>query len=107
MPILKYKINGQWVELGGSGAGGAQVDPSLSVEGMAADAKVTGDTLAAIAEIAGNAVSNDALGEVVGALSDSIGEVQGQVDNKQSKVIFNASQPSNWQNGDIWLKPAE
>lgn len=72
MPILKYKINGEWIELGGS-TNGAQVDPSLSLEGKAADAKATGDAIAA----------------------------------KQNKVIFNASQPSNWKNGDIWLKPAE
>ena len=89
MPILKYKLNGEWVTLsGGAGAGSdIKIDSSLSIEGAAADAKATGD--------------------VVGALSESIGEVEAEVGKKQNKIIFNATQPADWVDGDIWLKPAE
>lgn len=78
MPILKYKLNGQWIELsggaqGGGNGSGAEVDTSLSTAGMAADAKVTGEAIA----------------------------------SKQNKAYFSSTEPSNWKNGDIWLKPAE
>ena len=78
MPILKYKLNGQWIELsggaqGGGNGSGAEVDTSLSTAGMAADAKVTGEAIA----------------------------------SKQNKAYFSSTKPSNWKNGDIWLKPAE
>jgi len=79
MAILKYKINGEWVELGGSGGSAVEIDPSLSTEGMAVDAKATGDLIAAVAEVAANAVSNDTLGEVVGALTESIGNIESPV----------------------------
>lgn len=72
MPILKYKINGEWIELGGS-TNNVQVDTTLSSEGKAADAKVTGEAIA----------------------------------SKQNKAYFSSTKPSNWKNGDIWLKPAE
>lgn len=107
MAILKYKMNGEWVELGGSGGSAVEVDPSLSTEGMAADAKATGDSIAAVAEVAANAVSNDILGEVVGALTESIGNIENQVAEKQNKIIFNITQPTDWVDGDVWLKPAE
>ena len=110
MPILKYKLNGQWIELSGgaqSGGGSIAVDPSLSIEGMAADAKATGDVISALGEVVGNAVTNDVLGEVVGALSESIGNVESQISKKQNKVYFNNTKPADWQNGDVWLKPAE
>ena len=78
MPILKYKLNGQWIELsggaqGGGNGSGAEVDTSLSTAGMAADAKVTGEAIA----------------------------------SKQNKAYFSSTKPSNWKNGDIWLKPAD
>lgn len=76
MPILKYKLNGQWIELSGGAQGGGNgvvVDPSFSTEGMAADAKATGEAIA----------------------------------SKQNKAYFSSTKPSNWKNGDIWLKPAE
>lgn len=78
MPILKYKLNGQWIELsggaqGGGSGSGAEVDTSLSTAGMAADAKATGEAIA----------------------------------SKQNKAYFSSTKPSNWKNGDIWLKPAE
>ena len=74
---------------------------------MAVDAKATGDLIAAVAEVAANAVSNDTLGEVVGALTESIGNIESQVAGKQNKIIFNATQPADWVDGDVWLKPAE
>lgn len=110
MAILKYKINGQWVELGGTSSGGGssvEVDPSLSIEGAAADAKVTGEMIAAIGEAAGNAVSMEVLEGFASGLSESISGVEAQVVTKQNKVLFNTTQPADWQNGDIWLKPAE
>lgn len=78
MPILKYKLNGQWIELsggaqGGGSGNGVEVDASLSTAGMAADAKATGEAIA----------------------------------SKQNKAYFSNTKPSNWKNGDIWLKPAE
>lgn len=50
MPVLKMKTNGEWVTIlgGGSGAGGdcgCEIDPTLSIEDAAADAKATGDRL--------------------------------------------------------------
>ena len=27
--------------------------------------------------------------------------------SKQNKAYFSSTKPSNWKNGDIWLKPAE
>lgn len=107
MAILKYKINGEWVELGGSASGGVEVDATLTQEGKAADAKVVGDTVNALAEAVSNAVTNEALGEVVGALSESIGNIEAEVGEKQNKIIFNATQPADWVDGDVWLKPAE
>lgn len=109
MAILKYKINGQWVELSGSGSGGSdvEIDPSLSIEGAAADAKATGDVVNALAENISNMVTNEVLGEVVGALSESIGNVEIEVGKKQNKIIFNVTQPVDWVDGDVWLKPAE
>lgn len=103
MAILKYKINGQWVELGGTSGGGGssvEVDPSLSIEGAAADAKVTGETMSQLAIAIGNAVSNESFEAVVGSMIQ-------ETEKKQNKVLFNATQPTDWQNGDIWLKPAE
>lgn len=73
MAILKYKLNGEWIELGGGSGNGVEVDPSLSTEGMAADAKATSEAIA----------------------------------SKQNKAHFSNTKPSNWKNGDIWLKPAE
>ena len=110
MPVLKYKINGKWVELSGGANGGGsniQVDPTLSVEGMAADAKITGDAIAAVAEVIGNAVMQDQFGEVIGAFAENLGTLELQINEKQNRVIFNPTQPDDWQNGDIWLKPAE
>ena len=110
MPVLKYKINGKWVELSGGANGGGnnvQVDPTLSVEGMAADAKITGDAIAAVAEVIGNAVTQDQFGEVIGAFAENLGALELQISEKQNRVIFNSTQPDDWQNGDIWLKPAE
>ena len=109
MPILKYKLNGEWVTLsGGAGAGSdIKIDSSLSIEGAAADAKATGDVVGALAENIGNMITNEVLGEVVGALSETIGEVEAEVSKKQSKIIFNATQPADWVDGDVWLKPAE
>lgn len=103
MAILKYKINGQWVELGSTSSGGGssvEVDPSLSIEGAAADAKVTGETMSQLAIAIGNAVSNESFEAVVGSMIQ-------ETEKKQNKVLFNATQPADWQNGDIWLKPAE
>lgn len=109
MAILKYKLNGQWIELGGAPGSGStvEVDPSLSIEGMAADAKATGEAIGALGEVIANAATSEQLGEVAGALGEAIGSVEAQVDAKQNKLIFNATQPTDWQNGDIWLKPAE
>lgn len=109
MAILKYKINGEWVELGGSSSNNSsiEIDATLTQEGKAADAKVVGDTINTLAEVVSNTVTNEALGEVVGALSESIGNVENQVAEKQNKIIFNATQPTDWVDGDVWLKPAE
>lgn len=109
MPVLKYKLNGEWITLSGGTAGGSdvEVDSSLSVEGAAADAKVTGDSITALGEAMGNMVTNEVLGEVVGALTESIGNVETQLADKQNKVFFNTTQPADWVDGDIWLKPAE
>ena len=109
MAILKYKINGQWVELGGTSSGGSsvEVDPSLSVEGMAADAKATGDAIIALGEIVGGVVTNQQLEEILGPVGEYMANLDSEMDSKQSKAIFSETQPTNWQNGDIWLKPAK
>lgn len=106
MAILKYKLNGQWVELGGAPGSGStvEIDPSLSIEGMAADAKATGEAIVGLGE---------ALGEAVGAvvtqeqLSEALTPIIETMALKQNKVLFKTTQPADWQNGDIWLKPAE
>lgn len=104
MAVLKYKLNGEWIELGGSAGSKIEVDPSLSTEGMAADAKATGDAIIGLGEALGEAlgvvVTQEQLSEVLGPIIEVIG-------TKQNQVIFNTTQPANWSNGDIWLKPAE
>lgn len=113
MAILKYKINGQWVELGGTSSGGSsvEIDPSLSVEGAAADAKATGDAIIGLGEALGeglaNVVTQEQLGEALTPIVESMDEIGIQIEGRQSKAILSATQPTNWQNGDIWLKPAE
>ena len=105
MAILKYKLNGEWIELGGtSGGNTVEVDPSLSVEGMAADAKATGEAIAGLGQTLGEAVGAAVTQE---QLSETLTPIVETMALKQNKVLFNATQPTNWQNGDIWLKPAE
>lgn len=105
MAILKYKLNGEWIELGGTPGGNAvEVDPSLSVEGMAADAKATGEAIAGLGQTLGEAVGAAVTQE---QLSETLTPIVETMALKQNKVLFNATQPTNWQNGDIWLKPAE
>lgn len=109
MAILKYKLNGEWIELGGgAGAGGSvEVDESLSQSGKAADAKATGDAIIALGEIVGGAVTNQQLEEILGPIGEYMADLDSEMDSKQNKAIFNETQPTDWQNGDIWLKPAE
>ena len=81
MAVLKYKLNGKWITLSGGPSGDSvEIDTTLTTEGKAADAKATGE---------------------------AISVVDAKIAAKQNKIIFNTSQPSNWSNGDIWLKPAE
>lgn len=39
-------------------------------------------------------------------VNNEISAVNTAVSQKQNKVIYSATQPANWVNGDIWLKPA-
>lgn len=115
MPVLKYKLNGEWITLsGGPGAGGGsnvEIDPSLTVEGAAADAKAAGDAIIGLGEALGeglaNVVTQEQLGEALAPIVEGMGEIGIQIEGRQSKAILSATQPTNWQNGDIWLKPAE
>lgn len=108
-----------------------ELDTTLTAEGKAADAKAVGDAIAAVEEIVNNLdfdfdapvdSVNGKTGEVVltaadvGALPDTtvIPSTSGlatetyvntAVAAKQNKVFYKTSQPTNWVNGDIWLKP--
>ena len=88
-----------------------QIDPSLTVEGAAADAKTTGDAIIGLGEALGeglaNVVTQEQLGEALAPIVEGMGEIGVQIEGRQSKAILSATQPTNWQNGDIWLKPAE
>lgn len=39
-------------------------------------------------------------------VNNEISAVNTAISQKQNKVIYSATQPANWVNGDIWLKPA-
>lgn len=39
-------------------------------------------------------------------VDNKISAVNTAISQKQNKVIYSATQPANWVNGDIWLKPA-
>lgn len=111
MPILKYKLNGQWIALSGGaetgGGGTVAVDPTLSIEGMAADARATGEAIVAMGEVVGNAVTAEQLAEAIAPIGEYLVQLEEQIAEKQSKVYLSTSKPAGWQDGDIWLKPAE
>lgn len=113
---------------GQDGAGGGELDTTLTVEGVGADAKAVGDAIQEVSDKVNNisfpvASVNNKTGAVVlsasdvGALPDdtvipsttglaSETYVNNAVSAKQNKVFYQTSKPSNWVNGDIWLKPA-
>ena len=110
-----------------------ETDTTLTQAGTPADAKAVGDAIAAVEEQledidfeAPVSSVNGKTGAVVlsaadvGALPASTvipstsglatetyvdNKVSTEVAKKQNKVFYNSSQPSNWVNGDIWLKP--
>ena len=104
MPVLKYKLNGEWITLsGGPGAGGGsnvEIDPSLTVEGAAADAKAAGDAIIglgeALGEALGNVVTQEQLSETLTPIVEAMGEIGVQIEGRQSKAILSATQPTNW-----------
>lgn len=116
---------------GRDGVGGSSIelDTTLEVEGMAADAKAVGDAIAAVdnkvdnldfdapvdsvngktgevvltAEDVGALPANTVIPSTTGLASESY--VNNAVAAKQNKVFYSATQPTNWVNGDLWVKP--
>lgn len=116
---------------GRDGVGGSSIelDTTLEVEGMAADAKAVGDAIAAVndkvdnldfdapvdsvngktgevvltAEDVGALPANTVIPSTTGLASESY--VNNAVSAKQNKVFYSATQPTNWVNGDLWVKP--
>lgn len=106
-----------------------ELDTTLTEEGKAADAKAVGDAIAAVndkvdnldldfpvdsvngktgevvltAEDVGALPANTVIPSTTGLASESY--VNSAVSAKQNKVFYSATQPTNWVNGDLWVKP--